>query len=1019
MKTKSQVTLTISILVSLIFFLSVLIETIPSTSLAMPLLGKYLVFTMILITLSVCATVFVLNIHFRTPSTHSMPHWVKHWCIDILPKYLFMNVPQYQSSQTNILPEQLIYQHNPAYANNSTKWPMPAQLILAQQQQQANNLINNSETNNIQHQSSLSSSLSTKGEKINKKLLLANKQASKDSYNINSYSKQQLHQLNPGSLELEATINSNLITINNPSSSLFLPYLQSEAARRLQMQRSRSSERDNNKNSSEHQQASSSTTTTTTTTSNNQLTNKNKNTSDCDTTTSTRQQTTVVEIPAQLKRRKSSSSSAQNKNSPSIWRLFSNKKSDINDNQTSSALVNHAKALHDEHSSAGGGFFSHQQQQQQQQRQQPQSSHQHQTTTSSTSDDDDDYEDYDYQHHNHFQARASVCSTNLWRIGPTRRCSVIAPVNYPTFYRPLTQPTPAACAGHISTISSGHYHHHNNNNSNDYDEDDESDSDGRASGMAVGALITAAASNLAIRPKERLQNINRPPGSNDGASRQDHHMMASSSQNYAQQQQQAPYSFGPSQAQNHYGQQQQYIHSGRGAHLMGPSQNPVLNLSLATPPPPLPPANAVNRQPLPSGGINPNLYSQYQNRQIPRSISHYNQSKFNNLLQQQQQQFNNNDNSFVANALDRPSAAAARVNLNGTINMLKPTTIGTSTNQKHPLFNHQQQHELVQLNNLQQQNVGFMPRSRSTDHRLCASLYGSSTPQQAANAATLFSNQHSTMFSQQQQQQPRSYTTSTTMMNNQSLNKQQVPVNSSSYLLQNPHSIGRALGQAYMQRLQRQPAVCSMQPINLTNRSILQQANSASFLLPLDGNNPNLHTLRQDNIFDRNNNINDNLAIRRCKSQTSLERRSTRHQHRIDHQSSCEHCSRSQQNDTIKRMNSQQSRADSVRCTNDLITGCGVCNRQYKTKGQTTCCLSNCRSNVNNNNNRHQMPGSINKRTTQQVTSLQLIRLINDVNKAIQNAMFIAQHIDNLDEFESVSYRLYIYIDIIIIKLKF
>lgn len=60
-----QVTLCISILVSLTVFFLLLAEIIPPTSLAVPLLGKYLLFTMILVSLSVWTTVCVLNIHFR------------------------------------------------------------------------------------------------------------------------------------------------------------------------------------------------------------------------------------------------------------------------------------------------------------------------------------------------------------------------------------------------------------------------------------------------------------------------------------------------------------------------------------------------------------------------------------------------------------------------------------------------------------------------------------------------------------------------------------------------------------------------------------------------------------------------------------------------------------------------------------------------------------------------------------------------------------------------------------------
>lgn len=61
----AQVSLCSSILLSLTVFFLLLAEIIPPTSLAIPLLGKYLLFTMILVTLSIWITVCVLNVHFR------------------------------------------------------------------------------------------------------------------------------------------------------------------------------------------------------------------------------------------------------------------------------------------------------------------------------------------------------------------------------------------------------------------------------------------------------------------------------------------------------------------------------------------------------------------------------------------------------------------------------------------------------------------------------------------------------------------------------------------------------------------------------------------------------------------------------------------------------------------------------------------------------------------------------------------------------------------------------------------
>nr|API81621.1 nicotinic acetylcholine receptor alpha 8 [Cancer borealis] len=83
------------VILSLTVFFLLLAEIIPPTSLAVPLLGKYLLFTMILVTLSICVTVGVLNVHFRSPSTHKMSPWVKRVFIHVMPRLLLMRRPQY------------------------------------------------------------------------------------------------------------------------------------------------------------------------------------------------------------------------------------------------------------------------------------------------------------------------------------------------------------------------------------------------------------------------------------------------------------------------------------------------------------------------------------------------------------------------------------------------------------------------------------------------------------------------------------------------------------------------------------------------------------------------------------------------------------------------------------------------------------------------------------------------------------------------------------------------------------
>ena len=48
---------------------------------------------------SICVTVVVLNVHFRTPETHTMTPWIRRVFIHILPRLLSMKRPVYDKDR--------------------------------------------------------------------------------------------------------------------------------------------------------------------------------------------------------------------------------------------------------------------------------------------------------------------------------------------------------------------------------------------------------------------------------------------------------------------------------------------------------------------------------------------------------------------------------------------------------------------------------------------------------------------------------------------------------------------------------------------------------------------------------------------------------------------------------------------------------------------------------------------------------------------------------------------------------
>nr|CDQ00564.1 BMA-ACR-12 [Brugia malayi] len=90
--TDHKITFSISILVMLTVFFLVLIDIIPPTSLVIPMFGRYLITTMILVSLSTVISVITVNFRFRSGSAYRMSPWIRKLFLHFLPKLIFHEI---------------------------------------------------------------------------------------------------------------------------------------------------------------------------------------------------------------------------------------------------------------------------------------------------------------------------------------------------------------------------------------------------------------------------------------------------------------------------------------------------------------------------------------------------------------------------------------------------------------------------------------------------------------------------------------------------------------------------------------------------------------------------------------------------------------------------------------------------------------------------------------------------------------------------------------------------------------
>ncbi|XP_051482299.1 acetylcholine receptor subunit gamma isoform X1 [Apus apus] len=87
-------TVSINVLLAQTVFLFLIAQKVPETSQAVPLIGKYLTFLMVVTVVIVVNCVIVLNVSLRTPNTHSMSPRVRQVFLHLLPRYLGMHIAE-------------------------------------------------------------------------------------------------------------------------------------------------------------------------------------------------------------------------------------------------------------------------------------------------------------------------------------------------------------------------------------------------------------------------------------------------------------------------------------------------------------------------------------------------------------------------------------------------------------------------------------------------------------------------------------------------------------------------------------------------------------------------------------------------------------------------------------------------------------------------------------------------------------------------------------------------------------
>lgn len=113
-----KMTMCISVLLALVVFMLVVSKLLPPTSIKIPLIAKYLLFTFIMNISTILITVFLLSWNFRTPRTHRMPKTVRAIFLNYLPRLLFMKRPHHDKKAAQNMQQKMNQQVRYLFALN-------------------------------------------------------------------------------------------------------------------------------------------------------------------------------------------------------------------------------------------------------------------------------------------------------------------------------------------------------------------------------------------------------------------------------------------------------------------------------------------------------------------------------------------------------------------------------------------------------------------------------------------------------------------------------------------------------------------------------------------------------------------------------------------------------------------------------------------------------------------------------------------------------------------------------------